>query len=153
MANTYSQIYVHVIFAVQGRQHFISEKIRETLQKYINGIIASKKQKLFAIYCMPDHTHLLISVSPDIKVSELVRDIKANSSRFISEQNWVIGKFQWQEGFAAFSCSKSHADNVVNYILRQPDHHQKTSFKEEYTTLLKKFNIDYKDEYLFRFLE
>src|SRR5688572_30763238 len=117
MADTYSRIYIHIVFAVQGRQNCIKKEFREELEKYIGGIIRNEKQKLFAIYCMPDHIHLLVSIAPDIKVSDLVRDIKANSSRFIKEKGWIIGKFSWQLGFGAFSYSHSQIYTITNYIL------------------------------------
>ncbi len=115
MANTYHQLYIHIVFAVKGRDNSIKEFFREELQKYMAGIIAAKKQKLYAIYCMPDHVHILVSMSPDITVSDLVRDIKASSSSFVKEKNNWRG-FEWQKGFGAFSYSKSHAQNVVDYI-------------------------------------
>ena len=153
MADTYCQIYIHIVFAVRGRENIIREEIREELQKYIGGIIRNEKQKLYAIYSMPDHTHILISIGSEIKISELVRDIKANSSRFINEKKWIKGKFYWQEGYGAFSYSHSQTDSVVNYIVNQPEHHKKRSFREEYLDLLKKFEIDYQEQYLFEFLE
>lgn len=130
MPNTYSQLYIQIVFAVKGRQAFIKESFRDELQKYISGIIKEKKQKLYAIYCMPDHTDILLSIKPDIAISDLVRDIKANSSSFITEKNFVKD-FAWQTGFGAFSYSKSQAPNVVNYILHQPEHHKKKTFKQE----------------------
>src|SRR5687767_14452433 len=116
MPNTYSQIYIQMIFAVKGRECFIKESFREELQKYISGIVSNKKQKLYSIYCMPDHTHLFVSMKPDMAISDLVRDIKSNSSSFIKEKKWVNSLFSWQEGFGAFSFSKSQAKAVVDYI-------------------------------------
>lgn len=138
MPNTYSQLYIQIVFAVKGRQCFIKESFRDELQKYISGIIKEKKQKLYAIYCMPDHTHIFVSIKPDIAISDLVRDIKANSSSFIKEKQFVKN-FSWQTGFGAFSYSKSQASNVVDYILRQPEHHKKKTFKQEYIEFLQKF--------------
>ncbi len=151
MPNTYSQLYIQIIFAVKGRQCFIKESFRDELQKYISGIIKEKKQKLYAIYCIPDHTHILVSMKPDISISDLVRDIKANSSSFMKEKHFV-NNFSWQTGFGAFSYSKSQALNVVNYIIRQPEHHKKKIFKQEYRAFLQKFEIEYDDKYLFEFL-
>jgi REP element-mobilizing transposase RayT len=150
MPNTYSQLYIQIVFAVKGRQAFIKESFREEVQKYISGIIAVKKQKLYAIYCMPDHTHILVSMKPDIAVSDLVRDIKSNSTSFVKEKGFVKD-FSWQAGFGAFSYSKSQSKNVVNYILNQPQHHKKKTFKEEYIEFLEKFEIDYNEKYLFEF--
>jgi putative transposase len=131
MPNTYSQIYIQIVFAVKARQNFIKESFREEVQKYMSGIINNKKQKLYAIYCMPDHTHLLVSIKPDIAISDLVRDIKANTTSFIKEKRFANDVFSWQEGFGAFSYSKSQSERVVNYILKQPLHRRKKNFKEE----------------------
>ncbi len=152
MPNTYSQLYIQIVFAVKGRQSFIKESFREEVQKYISGIIAEKKQKLYAIYCMPDHTHILVSMKPDMAVSDLVRDIKSNSSSFIKDKNFVKG-FSWQTGFGAFSYSKSQSKKVVDYILNQPQHHKKKTFKEEYIDFLQKFEIEYDEKYLFEFYD
>ena len=128
MANTYTQIYVQIVFAVKGRQNLISEKNREQLEKYICGIISNKKSKPIAIYCNPDHTHILIGLHPTISISEIARDIKTNSSKWINDKKWIVGKFRWQEGYGAFTYSKSQIDVVVKYILNQPIHHKKTSY-------------------------
>lgn len=154
MANTYIQIYVQFIFAVQGRQNLIAPSNREILQRYISGIIENSNQKLLAIYANPDHVHILVGFnSLNLKISDFVRDIKANSSRFINEQKWLGGKFNWQEGYGAFSYSKSQIDKVVNYILNQEEHHKKRSFKEEYLELLNKFEIQYEEKYVFEFYD
>jgi len=152
MSNTYSQIFIQLVFAVKGRQNLIKESFREELQKYIAGIIANNKQKLYAIYCMPDHTHILVSMNPDISVSDLTSNIKANSSSFLKEKN-VVPEFSWQTGFGAFSYSKSQVDQVVKYILSQPTHHQIQTFREEYFDFLKKFEIKYDEKYLFEFYD
>ncbi|UUV22388.1 IS200/IS605 family transposase [Paenimyroides aestuarii] len=152
MANTYSQIYIQIVFAVKGRENLISPKNREELQQYITGIVTKRNQKLFAIYAMPDHVHILVSIAPDISVSDLVRDIKAGSSKFINDSKWMNGKFNWQHGFGAFSYSKSSVDNVVKYILNQEEHHKKKNFKEEYLDFLQKFEIDYNEKYLFNWV-
>ena len=135
MPNTYHQLYIQIVFAVKGRQNFVKESFREEVQKYISGIIAEKKQKLYAIYCMPDHTHIFVSINPDITISDLTRDIKSNSSSFIKNKKFVP-EFEWQKGFGAFSYSKSQAKTVVDYILRQPKHHKNRSFKQEYIDFL-----------------
>lgn len=153
MPNTYSQIYIQIVFAVKGRQCLIKEFVREELQKYISGIVAAKKQKLYAIYCMPDHTHIFISMNPDIAISDLVRDIKANSSAFLKEIRFNNSSFGWQQGYGAFSYSKSQSKDVVKYILNQPEHHRKKSFREEYLDFLNKFEIDYNEKYLFEFYD
>ncbi|MBA2330549.1 MAG: IS200/IS605 family transposase [Flavisolibacter sp.] len=152
MPNTYSQLYIQIVFAVKGRKHFIKESIREEVQKYITGIVSNKGQKVLAIYSMPDHIHILISMSPDCKISDLVRDIKANSSSFVQEKI-SMSSFRWQEGYGAFSYAKSQIDNVVNYILNQQNHHKQKTFKEEYVDFLNNLDIIYKEEYLFEFYQ
>ena len=149
MANTYTRIYIHVIFAVQGRQNLIKPEYNNELQKYITGIVSAQKQKLLAINNMPDHMHLLVGLKPDMPLSDLVRTIKAGSSKFISEKRWVAGRFSWQEGFGAFSYSHSQLGTVIRYIENQPKHHAKKSFREEYIELLEKFNVDYDQRYIF----
>ena len=153
MANTYTQIYVQIVFAVQGRQNLISEGIREKVEKYICGIVSNKKSKPIAIYCNPDHLHILIGLHPSISVSDMTRDIKASSSKWMNEEKMIIGKFKWQEGFGAFSYSKSQIDAVVKYIANQPEHHRKTTFKDEYIQFLRNFEIEYNEKYLYEWID
>jgi REP element-mobilizing transposase RayT len=153
MSNTYSQIYIHIVFAVKGRMNLISENRREELQKYMTGIVTRRDQKLLAVYCMPDHTHVFVGMKPVLSISELARDIKAGSSKFINDNKWIQGKFSWQEGFGAFSHSHSKIDTVVKYILNQKEHHREKTFKEEYIDTLKKFEVEYDERYLFEWLE
>ncbi len=153
MPNTYTQLFIQIVFTVRGRQNLISEKHREELQKFITGIVANRSQKMLAIYAMPDHIHILVGLKPTISISDLVRDIKAGSSKFINDSRWINGKFNWQEGFGAFSYSRSHLDNVVKYILNQKEHHLKKSFKDEYLQFLKEFEVDFDEQYLFEWIE
>lgn len=153
MPNTYSQIYIQIVFAVKGRENLISKIHREELHKYITGIVQNRGQKMLSIFCMPDHVHLLVGIKPSITISDLVRDIKAGSSNFINQQHWVKGKFNWQEGFGAFSYSKSQIDSVIKYILSQEEHHKKTTFKDEYFDFLEKFEIHYNEKYVFEWIE
>ncbi len=153
MANTYTQIYIQIVFAVKGRQSLILKENREELHKFITGIVSNRNQKLFAVFAMPDHVHILISMSPAVSISDLVRDIKAGSSKFINEKGWTNGKFNWQEGYGAFSYSKSSVDSVVKYILNQEEHHKKKTFKEEYLDFMSKFEIEYDLKYLFEWIE
>jgi REP element-mobilizing transposase RayT len=153
MANTYTQIYIHLVFAVQGRQNLIHPNHNDELQKYITGIVTGKSQKLITINNRPDHTHLLIGQKPDIALSDLVRDIKAGSSGFINRSRWMRGRFEWQEGFGAFSCSHSHLDRVIRYIQNQEKHHARTSFQQEYLQLLERFQIPYDQRYIFKAVE
>jgi putative transposase len=152
MANTFTQIYIHFVFAVKGRESLISAKNKEEIQKYIYGIINNREQKLLAINCMPDHTHLLIGFKPVMSMSELIQEIKSISSKFINEKKWVLGKFQWQQGYGAFSNSHSQIDDVIKYINNQESHHKKRTFKEEYLDILNKNDIKYDDNYLFEWI-
>lgn len=149
MANTYIQIYIHIVFTVEGRQNLIRKEYKEELYKYIAGIVRNKGQKVIAIGGTSDHIHILIGVKPNIALSDLVRDIKANSSKFISDRKWVMGKFNWQEGFGAFSYSHSQLGTVANYIKNQEEHHSRKSFREEYLEMLRKFDVEYDARYLF----
>lgn len=153
MANTYTQIFLHVVFSVKGRQNLIQKIWRDELYKYICGIVNGKKQKIYDIGGVADHIHILVSIKPDITISDLVRDIKANSSKWINDKRFVVGKFKWQEGFGAFSYAKSQLDAVISYINNQEQHHKKQSFRDEYTELLQKFNIEYDEKYLFDWME
>jgi REP element-mobilizing transposase RayT len=149
MANTYTQIYIHVVFAVEGRQNLIPPQHNDELQKYISGIISTQRQKLISINNMPDHLHLLVGLRPDSSLSDLMRDVKASSSKFINEKRWVPGRFSWQEGFGAFSYSRSQLGAVIRYIENQQEHHTKRSFREEYLALLERFGVDYDRRYIF----
>lgn len=153
MANTYSQIYIQVVFAVHGRENLIANGWRDELYKYITGIVKKHEQKLISIGGVSNHIHILLGIKPSIALSDLVRDIKANSSRFINERKFVRGKFNWQEGFGAFSYSYSQLDAVIRYIENQEAHHEKKSFKDEYKGFLKNFRVEYDERYLFEWLE
>ena len=148
MANTYSQIYIHIIFAVKNRKPLIRNEYREEIQKYITGIITNKNQKLISIHCMPDHVHIFVGIKPKISISDLVRDIKNNSSKFINGKNWLLGKFNWQEGFGAFSCGYSQIDIVDRYIKNQEYNHKKISYRNEYIKFLEKYGVEYEEKYI-----
>jgi len=149
MSNTYSQIYVQLVFAVKSREALINNSFREELQKYISGIIANRGCKLCVIYANPDHVHILVRLHPNISVSNLVRDIKSNSSKYINERRFIPFHFQWQDGYGVFSYSPSHIDAVVKYILNQPEHHKKRDLRTEYIDILQKFGVDYDERFLF----
>ena len=153
MANTYTQIYLHIVFSVKGRENLIKKKWKEELYKYICGIVNGKEQKVYAIGGVGDHIHILVSIKPNIALSDLIRDIKANSSKWINEKGFVLGKFQWQEGFGAFSYAQSQLDAVIAYINNQEQHHLVKTFKDEYLELLQKFNVEYNEKYLFEWIE
>ena len=152
-SNTYSQIYIQVVFAVKYRQSLIQESWEEELYKYITGVVQTKSQKMIAINGMPDHIHIFIGMKPDCNLSNLVREIKKSSTSFIKDKNFTKHKFQWQGGFGAFSYSQSHISNVARYIENQKVHHQKKSFKDEYLELLNKFEIKFKEDYLFEWFD
>lgn len=153
MANTYTQIYIQIVFAVEGRQCLIRPDRKEELQKYISGIVSRHGQKLLAISCMPDHTHILIGMKPNIALSDLVGDIKTGSTNHINENKWIAGRFSWQEGFGAFSYSHSQLDDVIDYIHNQEKHHERKTFREEYLSFLEKFNVPHDERYIFKDVE
>ena len=142
MANTYTQLYVQIVFAVNGRQNLIKKEHREELHKYITGIVQKRSQKMLSIFCMPDHLHTLIGLQPNINISDLVRDIKTGSTNFINDTWGLSHKFSWQEGFGAFSYSRSQIDTVIKYILNQEVHHKKMNFREEYLGFLKSLRLN-----------
>jgi len=153
MSSTFSQIYIQVVFAVKGRNNLIHSSWEEELYKYITGIITNKGQKLIAINGVADHIHIFIGLKPSCRLSDLVREIKKSSNSFIKEKRFTKFKFEWQDGYGAFSYSHSALDNVIAYINNQKTHHRKRTFREEYLEFLEKFKIDFKDEYLFEFNE
>ena len=153
MANTFSQIYLQFVFAVQNRQSLIAKEHKEELHKYITGIVQNRKAKMLAVNCMPDHTHLFVGFKPTILISDFVKEIKVESNEFINDKNWVRGQFNWQEGYGVFSYGHSQLDKVINYVLTQEINHQKRTFKQEYLGLLKKFDIKFEDRYLFDFFD
>ncbi|WP_224997602.1 IS200/IS605 family transposase [Cesiribacter sp. SM1] len=153
MAGTYSQIYIQVVFAVKGRESLIRKEWKEDLHRYIAGIIKQKGQKPIIVNGMQDHVHVFLGLRPSMAISDLVREIKNNSSNFINSQKLVKGKFYWQEGYGAFSYAHSQIDQVYQYILNQEQHHKKRSFREEYCELLKRFEIEHEDRFLFDWLE
>ena len=153
MSGTFSQIYIQVVFAVKERESLINLSWEEELYKYITGIVRNKEQKLIAINGMPDHIHILIGMRPSCCLSDLVREIKKSSNDFIKEKKFTKQKFQWQEGYGAFSYSHSALGNVVSYIENQKEHQKRQSFRDEYLEFLKKFEVEFKDEYLFEWLD
>ena len=153
MAGTFSQLYIQTVFAVKGRENLIDKKWRDELYKYISGIITGKGQKSIIVNGVADHIHCFIGLKPSMSISDLMRDVKNNSSKFINEKGFIKGKFSWQEGYGAFSYSHSQIEQVYNYILTQEMHHQKKTFKEEYLEFLSRYEIDYKTDYLFDWLD
>ena len=151
MPKTHTQIYVQYIFTVKGRKNFLLMENNDKLHKFIRGIVEKRKSTLFAINNTSDHMHILVSIDPNYSFSKLIQEIKAGSSKYINDQKWLPGKFQSQSGYGSFSYSKSHIDNVINYINDQEHHHQKKTFREEYIEFLDKFSIEYDQKYLFEF--
>lgn len=148
MANSYTQLFIHIVFATRFRERIIPPQHKEELHKYITGIIKNKGNLLLAINCVPDHMHILIALKPTTILSDLVRDIKCFSSAFINEQRWLTCRFAWQEGYGAFSCSADHCARVKAYIARQEEHHQDITFEEEYLNLLREYGVEYDMKYV-----
>jgi REP element-mobilizing transposase RayT len=153
MPGTFSQIYIQIVFAVKGRENLIDKNWKIELHKYIAGIIKGKGHKPIIVNGMPDHIHAFVGLKPVMAISDLVRDIKNNSSNFVNDHKFIKGKFSWQEGYGAFSYSQTHIGKVYDYILDQEKHHQKKTFRQEYLDLLEKFEIKFEDKYLFEWYE
>ncbi len=150
MSNTYTQIHIHFVFAVKHRYGLIQPTWKNELYKYITGIIQNNHHKMICINGMPDHIHILVGIKPTQSISDLMKDVKAYSSKWINEKKLMQGKFEWQEGYGAFSYSKSQVNDVVNYIANQEQHHKVKTFKEEYVEFLRKFEIDFDEQYVFK---
>lgn len=153
MPGTFHQIYIQVVFAVKGRENLISKGWKDELHKYMSGIITGKEQKAIIVNGMPDHIHAFIGLNPSMRISDLVRDIKNNSSNFINDNRFVKDKFAWQEGYGAFSYAQSQVKQVYNYVFNQEEHHKRRTFREEYLELLRKFEIEFSEKYLFEWYE
>lgn len=149
----FTQLYIQLIFAPKYRERLLKEEIQPEVFSYISGIINNRKHKSIIINGMPDHVHILFGLNPADSISDLAGAIKKSSSTFINENSWFRGKFHWQDGFGAFSYGKSQLDNVYQYIKNQQIHHRKHTFREEYIDLLKRFEIEYDERYLFEFFE
>jgi REP element-mobilizing transposase RayT len=152
MAGTFSQIYIQIVFAVQGRQNLLQKEWRDEVFKYMSGIVKNKGQKPIIINGVSDHVHVFVGLKPAMALSDLVRDVKNNSSNFINDHTWIKGKFSWQEGYGAFSYSHSQIETVYNYILNQEKHHAQHTFQDEYMDFLKKFEIEHDVKYLFEWI-
>lgn len=151
--STFSQIYIQVVFAVKGRTSLIGASWEEELYKYMTGVITNKGQKLLAINGMPDHIHILIGMKPTCCLSDLIREVKKATNAFVKEKKFIKFKFEWQEGYGAFSYSHSALDNVIAYIQNQKEHHKKKTFKQEYIGFLKKFEVEHDEKYLFDWID
>ena len=149
----FTQIYIQLVFAVKGRENLIHNDWKTDLHKYMSGIIKGKDQKSIIVNGMPDHIHAFVGLKPNMSISDLVRDLKNNSSNFVNDHKFVKRKFSWQDSYGAFSYSHSHMDNVYKYILNQEIHHKRKTFRTEYLDLLNKFEIPFEEKYLFEFYD
>ena len=153
MANTYTQLNIHVVFAVKGRENILTAAVRPELFKYISGILTRTNQFSLAVNGYKDHVHIFFELNPVNSLSEIVRIVKANSSKWINENRLISGKFSWQEGYGGFSYSRSQRNDVIKYIMNQEEHHQRKTFREEYLIYLKTAEINYNESYVFEFYE
>ncbi len=153
MAGTYSQIYIQIVFAVKGRDNLLQKPWCDEVFKYMVGIIKGKNQKSIIVNGVSNHVHLFVGLKPSMSLSDLVRDVKNNTSNFINDRKLVRSKFSWQEGFGAFSYAHSQIDQVYQYIQNQEEHHRTKTFQEEYMKLLQKFAIDYDEKHLFDWVQ
>ena len=153
MADTFSQIYLQFVFAVQGRQSLIPKEHKEELHKYITSLVQARKAKMLAVHCMPDHIHLFVGIKPVVSIPDFVKEIKVQSNEFIKEKSWIKGSFHWQEGYGVFSYGHSQLDRVCKYVLHQEEHHQKKTFREEYHEFLNKFAVSYQERHLFDWID
>jgi len=150
MANTYTQIHIQTVFAVQNRQSLIIDDWKDDLYKYITAIIQNNDHKLLQINGMPDHLHILFGMRPVQSLSDLMKQVKKDSSKWINENRLARGKFSWQEGYGAFSYSKSQKPRVIKYIQNQEEHHKTRTFRDEYLALLEAQGIDFDERYIFK---
>jgi putative transposase len=153
MADTFSQIYLQFVFAVQGRQSLIPKQHKEELHKYITSLVQARKFRMLALHCMPDHAHLFVGIKPAVYIPDFVKEIKVESNDFIKEKQWTKGTFHWQEGYGGFSYGHSQLDRVCKYVLNQKAHHRKKTFKEEYHEFLRKFAVSLEERILFQWID
>ena len=153
MANSFTQLYSQLIFAVKGRECLIPKQHKELVHKYITGIIQNRRHKLIPLHCMPDHAHILVGLHPSQSISDLVNNIKTESTKFIKKQDWMPFNFSWQTGYGAFSYSRSQVPKIAQYIKNQEEHHKKRTFREEYIDILEKLELPYELQYLFEFYD
>jgi putative transposase len=153
MANTFTQLNVQTVFAVKGRENILTLNFRNQLFEYISGILKNIKQYPLAVNGYKDHVHIFFELNPNSSLSDVLEIVKANSSKWINSNRFLRGKFEWQRGYSGFTYSRSQRDNVIRYIMNQEKHHNRKTFKEEYLDILKKFEIEYDDRYIFEFYE
>lgn len=151
MANTYSQINIQCIFAVKGRKYLLTKDIRTKLFKYIYGILENDSAYPLAVNGWKDHVHVFFELSPKMSISDHMMKLKSSSSKWLNDNHFKNREFKWQDGYGAFSYSKSQRNNVIKYILNQEVHHRSVSFKDEYSSFLEKFDVPYDERYIFEF--
>ncbi len=149
MSQTFTQIYVQIVFSVKGREMLLLKPWRTEVFQYITGIIKGKNQKPIIVNGVSNHVHILVGLKSDVRISDLVRDIKNNSSSFIRDKKFIKGKFAWQEGYGAFSYAKSEINIIYDYIKNQEQHHKKRTYEEEFIDYLKEFEINFNENYVF----
>lgn len=149
MSNTYHQVYIQAVFAVKYREALINNECKTKILSVIGNLINETGCKTIIVNGTDDHVHCLLGLKPTISISELMRIIKGKSSRFINDHQLTKCKFEWQEGYGVFSYSKSHIDAVYKYIANQEAHHKKQNFKDEYSSLLNKYNVDFDKKCVF----
>lgn len=151
MANTYTQCYFHLVFAVKNRNALIKKEWKNDLEKYITGIVQNHHHKLLAIGTMPDHIHIYLGYNVNHLIPDLVEEIKTSGNKWIRDNHLSKFRFEWQKGYGAFTHPRSHLDKIVKYVLTQEENHRKKSFREEYLNILKQHEVEFKDEYVFDF--
>ena len=152
-AGTFTQLYVHLIFAVKYRESMLLKSFRNEVFSYMSGIITNRNNKAIIVNGVSDHVHILLGLNPNDKISDIVASLKRESSSFINQKRFLNNKFHWQDGYGAFSYGKSQLQKVYNYILNQESHHSKVTFRDEYLQFLKKYEIKFDNEFLFDFFE
>jgi putative transposase len=150
MANTYTQLHIQFIFAVKYRAAMIQPSWKESLHRFVTGIFQKNNHKMLQVNSMPDHIHILIGLRPEQSISSIIQNVKTESSKWINNQKLTTGKFGWQDGYGAFSYSKSHLPRVIRYIQQQEQHHRKQTFIQEYKSFLESFGIEYDERYIFK---
>jgi|TARA_R100000541_G_scaffold32720_2_gene41473 putative transposase len=153
MANTYTQIHIQAVFAVRNRECLIGNDWKTDLYKYITGIVQANGHKMIQINGMPDHVHMLFGLRPSQSLSDLMKQVKQDSSKWINKNRLSKVRFSWQEGYGAFSYSKDQLPRVIRYIQKQEEHHKVKSFREEYLELLKAHDIEFDEQYIFKAIE
>jgi REP element-mobilizing transposase RayT len=153
MPNTYTQLNIHAVFSVKGRENILSSKLRPEIFSYISGILTNLKNFPLAVNGFKDHVHMFFELDPSRSISEIMSKVKSSSSKWINDNKLLPGSFSWQTGYSAFSHSRSQRKDVIEYILKQEEHHKRATFREEYLKLLEKYEVDYDPKYVFEFYD